>query len=127
MLRTARYVPPSAINNTFSSSNIASRRCSSCAYALEVLDRFFGRAHRREYIWAGTAQRHPPTMTDANGNTVPHPQANQPLWCFAYGEREWRAGERYHDVLDAATGDPTMNPPVLPVGRIDCATGASLP
>jgi hypothetical protein len=40
------------------------------------------------YVWPGA--HHPPG----------HPQAGQPQWCFAYGEREWRAGIAYNQARD---------------------------
>ncbi|MCL4552268.1 MAG: hypothetical protein M1305_01755, partial [Candidatus Marsarchaeota archaeon] len=78
-----------------------------------------------QYRWAG--EHYPATTTDANGNIIPHPQAGEPVWCFVYGEREWRSGTSYQDTLDAANGDPMAMPPISPVGRVHCATGVPLP
>jgi hypothetical protein len=47
-------------------------------------------------------------------------------WCFAYGEREWRAGDDFSVIEQRARGDFMATPPVQPQGRIDCITGAPL-
>ena len=76
------------------------------------------------YVWVG--ERQPPTINDGQGNTIANPNAGEPVWCFAYGEREWRAGESFSVVELRANGNLNVVPPVQPQGRIDCLTGAPL-
>ena len=63
-------------------------------------------------------------MLDANNNPVfeadgvtpkIHPDAGKD-WCFAYGEREWRAGTPWNEALQSAVGD-LLN---APIGRVNC-------
>lgn len=70
------------------------------------------------YVWAG--DRHPLTTTDGNGNTAPHPQANNPIWCFAYGEKEWRAGEVFDEIRSAASPVDAAGRPQTSIGQVPC-------
>src|SRR5690606_19298956 len=76
----------------------------------------------RTFIWVGGRYDYVrdavtgAVIPDINGQPVPHPQAGQPEWCFAYGEGEWRNGQTYVNVRNAALGS-ILNPPV---GRIAC-------
>src|SRR5690606_15813866 len=76
----------------------AGNNCASCEYTIEIRN---GRGtHRsfdmtpRSYIWVGARfdfvrDVNGLVVVDANGQPIPHPQAGQPEWCFAYGELEW--------------------------------------
>jgi len=99
-------------------------KCYSCFYAINIRNTHFG-LPLRDYVWVG--ERQPLTIKDGAGNTITNPLANQPVWCFAYGEREWRAGTSFDSVSNAAQDTDEFNRPQTPVGRIDCTTGVLLP
>ena len=104
--------------------------CFSCGYALKIKNQRFGLPYR-EYIWVGKRG------VDLDGDVIlgDNPDTTEdesaeltaPVWCFAYGEREWIGGDIFDDVKKAARGDALALPPVSPIGRIDCNTGAALP
>lgn len=56
----------------------------------------------------------------------PHPNAGQPEWCFAYGEKEWMNGAIFNIVKQRARGDLLAVPPIPPQGRINCTTGVAI-
>lgn len=93
-------------------SNTNRGTCHSCRYSIQVREKVF--AELRTYIWAG--ERYP----------VGDPNAGQPKWCFAFGEKEWIDGNIFDDVKKAARGDPLASPPVLPIGQVNCITGQIL-
>ncbi|MEY8199049.1 MAG: hypothetical protein RPS47_07405, partial [Colwellia sp.] len=82
----------------------------------------------RVYIWEGEAPK------DKNGDgetknieadptaTPPVLESNEEGWCFAYGEEEWVAGDKFDDVSKEAIGSLDK----LAKGRINCNTGISL-
>ncbi|MDQ2075469.1 hypothetical protein [Marinimicrobium sp. ABcell2] len=88
------------------------------------------------YIWAGTDERHPdeiplvendqPVLDDGEPVMVENPEAGQPLWCFAYGEREWMSGQEYDELAAAASSEDEFGDPQEPVGQINCETGEAL-
>ena len=87
-------------------------------YAIDVMRRYGvpDGIPARTYIWVG-------------GQFGPnHAQPGQD-WCFAYGERErereWEAGSVFSDVRQAASDTDDRGNPQIPVGRIDCTTGAA--
>lgn len=74
--------------------------------------------HLRTYIWVG--KYYPDKQPDG----TPHPQAGQPEWCFAYGEKEWLAGADFESALEKAEGNVARGIP--PKGRKNCTTGENL-
>ena len=103
------------------------RYCFSCRYSILVREHFG--LPKRQYIWQGGM--YPPILMnadgtpqlDADGNSIPHPQAGQP-WCFGYGESEWIGGTTWQSVHDSALDrNPDTGEVQTPVGRIDCTTG----
>ena len=89
--------------------------CHSCRYSIEVRETIF-KDNLRTFIWAG--ERQPATLTDGSVN----PQAGEPVWCFAFGEKEWVEGKKFNLVQKAAIGD-ALTPGV---GRVNCTTGVTL-
>jgi hypothetical protein len=83
--------------------------CHTCKYTIKVRRNFFGDAHLRTYIWRGDQT--------AGGQD----------WCFGYGESEWVSGRTFTQTYEAARGDSLSVPPVAPVGRLNCTTGAPMP
>jgi hypothetical protein len=71
----------------------------------------------RIYIWDGG--KYPVDLKDASGQ--PDPKAGT-QWCFAYGEKEWVAGDEFEIKKTAATGT-ALKPAV---GRLNCVTGSLL-
>ena len=92
---------------------------SNRTYAIQIMRRYGIPA--RTYVWVGARfdyvrDASGVVIPDANGQPVPHPNAGQPEWCFAYGENEWMTGNNWTDVQLAAVGS-ILRPPV---GRIAC-------
>jgi len=110
------------INETITN---AGNICFSCGYTLKIKNQRFGLPYR-EYIWAGKrgvdldgdgiVGDNPATTEDES------PELSAPVWCFAYGEKEWVEGEMFEKIKSRARGT-ALKPAV---GRIDCTTGESI-
>jgi len=126
MLKYFSYKKDSIKNEIVNDETI----CHSCRYSIEVREKVFGE-NLRTYIWAGERGvdldgdgilgDNPATTEDES------PELTAPVWCFAYGEKEWVDGDIFEDIEKAARGDALAIPPVSPIGRVDCVTGEELP
>ena len=86
----------------------------------------------RTYIWEGGKG----VDTNKDGHIGDNPTTpdivegadeKETSWCFAYGEKEWMAGDKFTTVKEATKGDLLAQPVIIkPVGRTNCTSGAEI-
>lgn len=105
----AKYLKFKEYNAT--SNRNAEPVCHSCRYNIEVREKLFGHDNLRTFIWFGGM--YPANYPDAT-------LAGQD-YCFAYGEKEWIAGDLFQSVRDSAIGlDSNTGLPIPIQGRLSC-------